>query len=294
MSRSKKSDNQMTEGAFALLDCLGFKGIWNRTPPNEILSKLKELNNWCSGTINPGFEVLAPSCDHNLKIKIVLLSDTVAISIKYAERVEHAELPAFLVAYAVGLIILINQRFAFEKPCIPLRGSVSYGMHFTDDRFILGPAVDRAAENEKLADGAFIWLDPRAEELMSDYYAIANAVYEKFDFSKIRNYKEFSRQEKARKIGVVKAGAEPFTIDYSMPLKGGARLRCAVVNPLYHMSKKKQQNSLNDLFLAMDSQLIDVVVKKQNTFEYLNRAAEVTNHFWKTVKQFSRSSLKQS
>ncbi len=51
----------MQKGAFALIDCLGFKGIWGRHPPQDVINKLVKINELIGKMIsedNPEFEVL--------------------------------------------------------------------------------------------------------------------------------------------------------------------------------------------------------------------------------------------
>lgn len=71
----------MQEGAFALIDCLGFKGIWKRTDQTLLLEKLKNIMR----RIHP--QIIAGLPFHLLRRTFIitpsLLSDSVAISLRY-------------------------------------------------------------------------------------------------------------------------------------------------------------------------------------------------------------------
>ena len=84
---------------------------------------------------------------------------------------------------------------------LSFRGVVTCGRFAIDDRFLLGPAVDEAANLLDLADGPFVWLAPTA----------------------YRSEHGFVDSEKApwKKIAVL----------YDVPLKGGQRLQVRAVNP---------------------------------------------------------------
>src|SRR6266545_3020622 len=74
----------MKEGAFALIDCLGFKGIWKRTDPSRVIDKLQLIEQTIQDKINSNkFAFLEINRFGPLKLKVNLLSDTVAFSLQY-------------------------------------------------------------------------------------------------------------------------------------------------------------------------------------------------------------------
>ncbi|HEV3469251.1 MAG TPA: hypothetical protein VG148_08015 [Pyrinomonadaceae bacterium] len=74
----------MREGAFALIDCLGFKGIWKRPDSALLLDKLENIVE----KIQPQFLMRGIPYDllqRRFIIKPSLLSDSVAISLQYKD-----------------------------------------------------------------------------------------------------------------------------------------------------------------------------------------------------------------
>ncbi len=76
----------MQEGAFALIDCLGFKGIWNRPgiTAEQVISKLRLIEK----TVQEGIETeggFLNFSEAKLVFKASLLSDSIAISLTFGE-----------------------------------------------------------------------------------------------------------------------------------------------------------------------------------------------------------------
>jgi hypothetical protein len=44
----------LRRGAIVFLDVLGFKGIWNRVPPGDVLGKMRRLADSLAARIAPG------------------------------------------------------------------------------------------------------------------------------------------------------------------------------------------------------------------------------------------------
>lgn len=159
----------MREGAFALIDCLGFKGIWKRTDPELLITKLSKIEQIVHAEIQEGggsgpFKYLSFG---PIKLHVRLLSDTVAISLQYEEQ--EGKSPEnwqknFLVGVICQAAVQILDLFLKNEPPLVLRGCVSYGEHLSEGNFIAGPAVDEAAEYMNVAEGAFVWLLPSAED----------------------------------------------------------------------------------------------------------------------------------
>jgi hypothetical protein len=153
---------RVQEGAFALIDCLGFKGVWKRTNPTLLLQKLSQIERTAVKQIAEredlkhfSFSLITP--------RIRLLSDTVAISLQYEKK--EGETPDeyqknYLVIIACHVVIQILDLFITGEPYLVLRGCITYGEHLSEGNFIVGPAVDEAAEHMNVAEGAFIWLLP--------------------------------------------------------------------------------------------------------------------------------------
>ncbi len=129
-------------GAIALLDALGFKGIWKRFPAEQILNTL--------ATIQREVEELKAEESH-MGIPLVLeahfFSDTIAISasIPDAPDVDVDTCGALLssVAYGAGLAQAVAACF---EPLLAYRGCIAVGKMATHGAFVIGEAVDEAAQ----------------------------------------------------------------------------------------------------------------------------------------------------
>ena len=53
-------------------------------------------------------------------------------------------------------------------PSLVYRGAVSVGDFFHDDRFLIGPVIDEAAEHEKLPNAGIVWPSPSAHDVVRE------------------------------------------------------------------------------------------------------------------------------
>lgn len=277
----------MKEGAFALIDCLGFKGIWNRTQnPDLILENLVEAEN----KIRKNVEKVSGFIN-NMQFKIVpqisLLSDTVAISITNENSTGVAETEEFrnglLIEAACVFAASTMKVFIEDEPHLPMRGFITYGRHAVSKNFIVGPAVDEAAENYEIADGAFVWLHPNALEILDKTREIKQQMFPQL----IAQTEEFpmlnmSQNPKKDFSDLFRLGMDlPVLMkDYDIPVKGGSRLKGAVVNPLLLFKNEERRADITHRYLnSFESRKIDVLLKKQNTLELLLQANDQCRKF---------------
>jgi hypothetical protein len=274
----------MHEGAFALIDCLGFKGIWKRTDQALLLEKLRSIMVKIHNT--PGLFRGLPF--HLLRRDFIitpsLLSDSVAISLRYeddpskdddskeeAKKIGERRERSYLVWLICASTIRVLDLYLKGEPGLVLRGCINYGEYehniIETGSFIVGPAVDDAAENMEVSQGAFVWLRPEAAAL----YRYALAIQRKT----IRIlYKRNDRLELLE--GSKRSLREPIMVDpYDMPLKGGGHLRCPVLNPLaFHDSDEMRRAVFHAYEEAILGNNLDVVLKRQYTMEFLRKAEE--------------------
>jgi hypothetical protein len=159
-------DAEKTVGAVAVIDALGFKGIWRRHSAQEILGKISDLKAYLEDTFNS--EGLAPDEDTpplSADMRVAFFSDTIILSA--GTRPESADalgpdLPARLITLAADHVGGIVYRAATARPPLFYRGCISYGEYVAGDNVVVGPAIDDAAENMDEAQGAFVWLTPKA------------------------------------------------------------------------------------------------------------------------------------
>jgi hypothetical protein len=147
----------MEQGAFVLVDCLGFRGIWNRIDPRDLVAKLRLLEDAATKRIVPAYGATKLSFGP-VKFHLRLLSDTVALSVQYEPRPDKAA-----TEYQKNLLVSMACASASElaavfmsddKVPLPLRGCISFGEHLCEGNFLIGPAVDEAADYMNEPEGA--------------------------------------------------------------------------------------------------------------------------------------------
>lgn len=271
----------MQEGAFALIDCLGFKGIWKRSDEAPLLEKLRSIRQRIQLQLIAGLPYGLLRKDVILDAS--LISDSVAISLRYEDNATKADAgkqrtkkigerreKSYLVWLICASTVRVLDLYLKGEPSLVARGCITYGKYEHDTTrtgsFIVGPTVDDAAEKVEISQGAFVWLHPEAAEL----YRYAVTVQRKT----VRLlHKRNDRPELLE--GSKKSLCEPIMVDpYDMPLKGGGHLRCPILNPLaFHDTEEERQAVFRAYEKAMSDNQLDVMLKRQNTMEFL-RAAE--------------------
>ncbi|MGB9178485.1 MAG: hypothetical protein WCB68_04490, partial [Pyrinomonadaceae bacterium] len=238
-------------------------------------------------------------------IKPSLLSDSVAISLQYKDNAYKKEVKgnkkgkksinnkrekrkdkkrekSYLVWLICASTIKILDLYLEDEPSMVLRGCITYGELDHKENFIVGPAVDVAAENMEVCQGAFVWLHPEAAAM----YRYAVEVQQetiKLLYAKKRRTKLLE----GSKLSL----AEPLIVDqYNMPLKGGGRLLCPVINPLaFHKTEKKRQAVIKAYQKTLTDNHLDVMLKQQYTLEFLKEANKAREEHSIWYKKFINS-----
>lgn len=286
----------MQEGAFVLIDCLGFKGIWKRTDPELLLQKFSKLGPSIQERLGKLELLFSFGESERLRIHNRLLSDTVAISLQLEGREggEYSDSDRqVLVCCACLITPLVMYWFLEGDPPLVLRGCVTYGRHFIENNFIAGPAIDEAAEYMNLAEGALVWLHPSAATLYREC---------RDDLSRYTTLSDESIKERIEEKGEALAGnimirlilesggpagleaffklvtssmADiPIVLDpYRMPIKNGGYLECPVINPLIAAMSAEEMRTMTEKYSAyISGDKLDVWLKRQNTMEFLREA----------------------
>jgi hypothetical protein len=141
------SEVPLETGAVALIDALGFRGIWDRHPPEEVLSELKQMQSWMEERVRFQF-----SSQPHMQCKVAFLSDTAAVSMALPTTTESRE--ALSVIYLCDVLSWILNRSLRSRVPLAYRGAVAIG----------GPAIDEAAAAHERAQAATIWLTPNARD----------------------------------------------------------------------------------------------------------------------------------
>ena len=221
----------MQNGAVALIDALGFRGIWERHTPAEVLTELKTTKAWIEGRVETQF-----SSQPWMQCQVTFLSDTIAISMSLAESTAHKQ--AMSVLYLCDVISWVLDRMLRASIRLAYRGAVSVGNYEMSPHFLIGPAIDEAAGAHELAQGAFIWLTPTARDHVAEWL-----------------------KHQPHNTHLVK---------FDVPLKGGDTFSTYTASPLEQARNENDANVLSQNLLATFSGTnTSIAVKRQNTERHL-------------------------
>ena len=274
----------MRRGALSMFDALGFKGIWTREEvrdePERVITKLKDLQSHAHKTrdlIRKELPEIEKQAGLRIEVETIFLSDTVVIG-AWADLAPGADVTTeqrdFAAVVAVSRLTSSVLAHGALKPApFAYRGSITFGDFALDERFIVGPAVDAAAEAMDSAEAALVWLAPSAQRVV--HAAIVGPAVDE----------AASLMELAEGAFVWLA---PSAIDaenrdhagigslrHTIPLKGGARYRSSVVLPwadalLFH-EKVRVARAILKTFKTKTPDL-SISIKRQRTAWFLNRA----------------------
>lgn len=292
----------MQEGVFALIDCLGWKGVWtkldakgNRIDPKRILKKIQSVERQARiSTHTMSYDFAASTLDMTVRARIVLLSDTVAVSVP---RIRHTDknmpeeaAPALTVQLACIMIAQIINSFLEEEPYLTVRGCITYGQHLIRRTTLVGPAVDEAAAHYEMPLGAFVWLHPKAGEKMDYLQDYASAELTRFR-EHVKNQTIEGKDDLLRLLEMLML--PPFVLrDYEMPIKGGETLACHVLNPLMPLGDSDARASALEKYItSFDRDSLDVLLKKQKTMAFLAECADATREYYE--QEYNMGMLKE-
>lgn len=243
--------NDVRLGAIALIDILGFKGIWKRYDPDDVLKKLKRLREIGMLHEDQGREYLdeqhkAGAAKYDLSTRF--LSDAICVACWFDDGEVRGRSAECSLTYIVAKMALnMIQEAALTDPVLALRGCISVGAFEIDENSLIGPAVDEAAECMNIAEGAFVWLTRSASDCVEEAVRGLKALEESvghpldnsFDLSLFRSYE--------------------------MPVKNSAAQRVPVLNVLAGEPPATQNKIATSIISSFDSARTDVQIKKQNT-----------------------------
>ncbi len=214
----------MQRSAVAVLDVLGFKGIWERGKPEEVLEvledlweKVSEVSSDFTGIQRTAVVDGSGTTESDLfdsKPWVSAFSDTVIVTMATRPKLAlHEELPCdfysltAVVAWAAGIAARALRHSFRPGPSLLFRGAIAFGdLTLKGDRFLVGPAIDEAAIMEPQAEAAAIFLTDSAKEVF-EAGAAASEVPEL-------------------------AATNGFLFPYCLPIKQGKHLDTYVVNQL--------------------------------------------------------------
>lgn len=243
----------MKTGAFALIDCLGFKGIWKDGEHSALISKLQSISKAAEIAAKKrvfpnGLSEEKPE-NEKPQLEIRLLSDTVAISLCS----EKPEVGVFTLMTMTMIIQDLISLYIEKPPYLLLRGCITYGKHTTAENFLVGPAVDEAAEYMNSAEGAFIWFLPAATNVIQKFCD------------------ERSQMPEEKNPKIITAALDALFPNYQIPIKNSHYLKSRIVNPLYMKSIDDSEKIINSYKDAMKVEgNMSIWMKRQNTLELLD------------------------
>lgn len=209
MPDSQRPAAEFRFGAVAFLDALGFKGIWSRYAPGAVIDNLRSVTFG-----EPIYSDRPLQLDgFSLSSHVITLSDTIVVSAALTPddpggRDVRSDLECKVAALASVCCkagMLCSMVLSSSTPLV-YRGAVSVGDFIHDDRFLIGPAIDEAAEHEKLADAGLVWLAPSAQQIAREAWGSAEGLFQDLELFVVPNV--------------------------DVPMKDGTRELTCVVNPL--------------------------------------------------------------
>lgn len=246
----------MKVGAVALIDALGFKGIWRRHRPRDVLAKFHRLQDQAQRIHNARARRGEP---FQVARHVQFLSDTIMIAASASLRRKWKSTHrATLVQYGRlsslrdvcnTVSIIAGSAMAPPAPNLTFRGAIAFGKFHVDGPFLIGPAIDEAAEAHNLPEGAHIWLCPSALDVISKSAGHA--------FGK----------DPGRRFPMIR--------DFPVPMKGGRTYRVDTINPLQFFPCRADAEAAVRAAVATFAGSLDVLVKKQNTEALLAVALEL-------------------
>jgi len=281
---------EMRDGAFVLVDCLGFRGSWKHAP-EQLIQKLHDIRHAIDEGLGEDSELTMDP--QQIDVELRLLSDTVAISLQPKKQFPNVETVGWAVERAVMVVPDIIRLFLLGQPALTLRGCVSCGKHLCAGNFLVGPAVDAAAENMNLAQGAFVWLLPSAAEKYRAWRREQIQLYESLNETRaaeaLQKMPHLERQRRGtetaasliRRLGL-RAYSTPHTVLYPMPLKSGGSLKVEVINPFYKGYEPSGEDYFHLFSQAMERNTMSVWQKRQNTLDFLDVARRAREEHFTT------------
>jgi hypothetical protein len=142
----------MEKGVIGIIDILGFKGIWTRESPAEIIKKWNSIIDNLNKNVDTFANLTDDEEDIKYEIRTYSFSDSIIITIStcnYQSLITMCGIMGDIFSIALDLGIFF-------------RGAVSLGDFYSSDNMVIGPAVDDAADWYDKTDWAGIHLTPQA------------------------------------------------------------------------------------------------------------------------------------
>jgi hypothetical protein len=149
---------ELAVAAVAVVDALGFKGIWRNHSPHKVLGTLKALKRSAVDISTWGNSFV----HQDVHVTTALFSDTVVTTAVAAAGSAASERD--LVRHVVRDVLKLTTTGLTTDPPMAYRGCIAFGQVMAENGFFVGPAIDEAAESADSADAAIVWLCPSAKD----------------------------------------------------------------------------------------------------------------------------------
>jgi len=148
------------EGAIAFLDILGFKGIWTKMPPEQIIKIIKGI----IAELLKSTKIVSNEKKHYGNLDVTVISDTIII-----EFMGETYKTTIFIAEVIQRIF-----FPFLAKKLPIRGAVTFGTYYRSGNIYVGPAIDDVAEWYNKANWMGVILTPSATMSLEAGYCDIN------------------------------------------------------------------------------------------------------------------------
>jgi hypothetical protein len=265
----------MKEGAFALIDCLGFKGVWKKyeNELDQLISQLGAIGKNTEPSVNAHIyppEITVEDIPYDIKVRV--LSDTVAISYT---SISGVNVPKWQLVSMTNAIQHLMDKFIKELPHLPFRGCITYGQHIIEENFLVGPAVNEAAEYHEKAQGSFVWLLPSASADVDVFFESMCVAHQSGGYA-----------------DVLRKRLDLICPKYPVPMKDGQHLTTRVISPIY----QKQDAEIDELIElysnAMSGGNIDVWIKREQTLKFLEHCKSLHRSAMEAEEAWQRSRVR--
>lgn len=225
----------MREGAVAVIDALGFRGIWRRYPPEAVIENMQSIKNQLEKDLR---EIGDQS---KIQFDATFLSDTIIVGLSLSENDFREK--ALSIIYVTDILTRILAWSARSSTPLSYRGAVSYGRYRIEPSFIVGEAIDEATSYHESAQGAVVWLLPNTKDIVADWL-----------------------KDEPKNTHLVK---------FNVPLKNGDTFHSYTISPIVQASDVRDAIELTLKILGtFKSTNVDISIKKQNTIKHLQACYE--------------------
>ena len=225
----------MREGAVAVIDALGFRGVWRRYAPETVIENMQKIK------IQLEKDLKNIGSQSKMKFDATFLSDTIIIGLSLPEDEDKGK--ALSIIYVTDILTRILAWSARSSTPLSYRGVVSYGKYIIEPSFIVGEAIDEAANYHESAQGAVVWLLPSTKNRVEDWL-----------------------KDQPKNTHLVR---------FNIPLKNGDKFHSYTVSPIVQALDVQDAVALTIKILGtFNSNNVQVAVKKQNTIKHLQACYE--------------------